>query len=106
MAAYYERRLAELDDHQQSMVRKLREAAGIKSKPKDITANAKDGKQSQAPIFTKKEVATLDQCIKILDWYHANGKNQSEMAKHFAPLYLNLVIKQPPISFWVKEEAK
>ncbi|KAG6867136.1 hypothetical protein C0993_006411 [Termitomyces sp. T159_Od127] len=117
-ASDYERRLAELDDNQQSLVRKLREAAGefaqvvgkkrkrTKPKPKDITAKAKDRKQSKAPIFTKKEVATLDQRIKILDWYHANGKAQSKTAKHFAPLYPNLVIKQLLSSSWAKEETK
>lgn len=57
-------------------------------------------------MFTKKEVATLAQRIEVLDWYHANGRNQSKTARYFAPLYPNLDIKQPLVSSWVKEEAK
>jgi hypothetical protein len=57
-------------------------------------------------VFTKKENATLQQCIEILYWFHQNGKNQSSTAKHFAPLYPNLCIKQPLILAWVKEESK
>lgn len=56
------------------------------------------------PVFTKKENATLAQHIEILDWYHANGENQSKTAKHFDAIYPNLRIKQPLISAWVKEE--
>ena len=48
----------------------------------------------------------LAQRIEILDWYHANGKNQSKTAKHFNTIYPNLKIKQPLVSAWVKEEAK
>ena len=56
--------------------------------------------------FTKKENATLQQHIEILNWYHQNGKNQSKTAKHFDPIYPNLRIKQPLISSWLKDEAK
>lgn len=45
------------------------------------------------------------QRIEILDWHHANGKNQSKTAKHFDPIYPNLKLKQPTISSWVKDEA-
>lgn len=41
-----------------------------------------------------------------MDWYHANGENQSKTAKHFNAVYPNLRIKQPLVSAWVKEEAK
>jgi hypothetical protein len=58
------------------------------------------------PIFTKKENATLAQCIEILDWHHANDENQSKTARHFDAIYPNLRIKQPLVSAWVKEEAK
>ena len=58
------------------------------------------------PVFTKKENATLAQHIKILDWYHANGKNQTKMAKHFDPIYPNLRIKQLLVSILVHEETK
>jgi hypothetical protein len=60
--------------------------------------------QPEVPVFTKKENAMLCQCIEILDWYHANGKNQTSTARHFAPIYPNLKIKQPLVSSWVKKE--
>ena len=50
-------------------------------------------KGSPIPAFTKKENATLAQRIEVLDWHHANGKNQSETARHFGAKYLNLQIK-------------
>jgi hypothetical protein len=59
-----------------------------------------------APIFTKKENSRLEQRIEILDWHHKNGGNQSVTARHFAPIYPNLQIKQPLISSWIKDEAK
>ena len=62
--------------------------------------------QPAAPVFTKKENATLAQCIEVLDWHHQNGKNQSATAQHFAHKYPNLQIKQPLVSAWVKEEVK
>ena len=46
-----------------------------------------------APVFMKKENATLAQHIEILDWHHKNGQNQSEMAHHFDSIYPNLKIK-------------
>jgi len=49
---------------------------------------------------------TLAQRIEVLDWYQKNGRNQSATARHFAPLYPNLQIKQPLVSFWVKDEPK
>ena len=58
------------------------------------------------PVFTKKENATLAQRIEVLDWYHTNGKNQSNTAKHFNVIYPNLMIKQPLVSAWVKDEAR
>ena len=35
------------------------------------------------PVFTKKENATLEQRIEILDWYRTSGKTQDETAEHF-----------------------
>ncbi|KAG5335324.1 hypothetical protein C0989_001427, partial [Termitomyces sp. Mn162] len=112
-ASDYERGLIELDVQQQGLIRKLREAAGdlaktVGKKQKHMACPywTFTSKAKQAPVFTKKEVATLKQRIEILDWHNANGKNQSKTAKHFTPLYPNLVIKQPLISAWVKEEAK
>jgi hypothetical protein len=63
-------------------------------------------KKVVAPVFTKKENATLEQRIEILNWFHANGKNQSATARHFDPIYPNLCLKQPLISAWVASEAK
>jgi Tc5 transposase DNA-binding domain len=65
-----------------------------------------DKKASPMPVFTKKENATLAQRIEILDWYHANGENQSKTVKHFDAIYPNLRIKQPLVSAWLKEEEK
>jgi len=42
----------------------------------------------------------------MLDWHHANGKNQSKTAQHFNLIYPNLKIKQPLISTWIKDEEK
>jgi hypothetical protein len=66
----------------------------------------KKAKMQATPVFTKKENATLTQCIEVLDWYHANGKNQSKTAKHFELVYPNIMIKQPLVSAWVKNENK
>ena len=57
-------------------------------------------------VFTRKENATLRQRIKVLDWYHANGRNQSKTAEHFASIYPNIKIKQPLVSDWVRNEPK
>ncbi|KIL60357.1 hypothetical protein M378DRAFT_42375, partial [Amanita muscaria Koide BX008] len=65
-----------------------------------------DTAADKRPVFTHKEIATLRQRIEILDWYHANGKNQTKTAKHFDPIYPNLRIKQPTVSAWVNEEDK
>jgi hypothetical protein len=66
----------------------------------------KSVKPAAAPVFTKKENATLAQHIEILDWHNKNGQNQSRTAQHFDPIYPNLKIKQPLVSSWIKEEAK
>ncbi|KIN96888.1 hypothetical protein M404DRAFT_162012, partial [Pisolithus tinctorius Marx 270] len=42
--------------------------------------------------------------IEILNWYHANGKHQSQMAKHFDKIYPFLHLKQPKISEWLKHK--
>lgn len=76
------------------------ESAERKRKPRP---KAKD---SKPPVFTKKENATLAQCIEILNWFHTNGKNQSKTARHFDSVYPNLKLKQPIISDWIKHELK
>jgi hypothetical protein len=62
--------------------------------------------EPSAPVFTKKENATLAQRIQILAWHHKNGRNQLKTAQHFSPIYPNLKIKQPLVSAWLKEESK
>jgi hypothetical protein len=57
-------------------------------------------------VTGQKETATNQQRIEILDWYHANRKNQTLTAQHFDPIYPNLHLKQPLISSWVKGEEK
>ena len=79
------------------------EPKGPEDKPKKKFSSDKG---HGTPVFTKKENATLAQCIEILDWYHANCKNQTKTAKHFDPIYLILRIKQPLVSAWVHKEAK
>ena len=59
-----------------------------------------------APNFVKKENATLAQRIEILDWYHKHKQSQTKTAEHFASIYPNVLIKQPLISSWLKDEAK
>ena len=54
----------------------------------------------------KKENATLAQRIEILDWFHANGKNQRKTAMHFNDIYPSLKLTQPLISAWLKNESK
>ncbi|KAG6903965.1 hypothetical protein DXG01_013601 [Tephrocybe rancida] len=116
-ASDYERGVERLDEEEKGVVKKLREAAGelakvigkkrkrTEPKVKEVTEKASKKKEKE-PVFTKKENATLAQQIEILDWYHANGKNQSKTAQHFSPKYPNLKMKQPLVSSWVKEESK
>src|SRR5262245_52804577 len=49
-------------------------------------------RKKDAPVFMKKEIATLIQHIEILDWHHKNGKNQRRTAAHFDKCYLNLIL--------------
>jgi hypothetical protein len=69
--------------------------------------SAQNRKEDAAvPVFTKKEIATLTQRIEILDWHHKNGKNQRRTAAHFDKCYPNLILTQPLISKWLKNEEK
>ncbi|KAI8984872.1 hypothetical protein BD414DRAFT_489557 [Trametes punicea] len=58
------------------------------------------------PVFEMKKNTTLVQCVEILNWYHANSRNQTKSAQHFDKIYPNLKLKQLTVSTWVKEEAK
>ncbi|KAI6033926.1 hypothetical protein PISMIDRAFT_103494, partial [Pisolithus microcarpus 441] len=44
--------------------------------------------------------------IEILDWYHANGKTQKQIAAHFGKIYPNLHLRQHRLPTWLKDEAK
>ena len=131
-ASDYERGFGKLDEASKAVVKKLKEWAGelvqaagnkrkrayavcMPAKPTDIlTEGSEFEKQNREPkkkpvkpsipTFTKKENASLEQRIEILDWYHKNGKSQTATAKHFAPKYPNLKIKQLLISSWLKDE--
>jgi hypothetical protein len=75
------------------------------SGPAERKKPEKKDKTPAAPIFTKKENATLAQRIEILNWHHAQQKpSQSKTAKHFDAIYPNLRLKQPLLSAWLKEE--
>lgn len=54
---------------------------------------------------SKRVNATLAQRIEVLDWHHANGRNQSKTAKQFENKFPGLKIKQPLVSAWLREEA-
>ncbi|SJL05224.1 uncharacterized protein ARMOST_08590 [Armillaria ostoyae] len=104
-----------LNEHQRDLyallIGKIRSSVSKKRKRPEAKQTAADdgkskGKTDKPPVFTKKEVATLDQRVEILDWHHQNGKNQSKTAKHFAAIYPNLKIKQPLVSAWIKNKAK
>jgi hypothetical protein len=82
------------------------DGTGPNDKPNAAPNKRSMGSTMTAPVFTKKENATVEQRIEILDWYHANGRNQSKTAQHFDPIYPNLKIKQPLLSSWVKDEPK
>ncbi|KAF5369186.1 hypothetical protein D9615_009952 [Tricholomella constricta] len=108
-ASDYERGLQRLNSQQKTLVEKLKElgggikkAAGNKRKrpkqPRKTGSYAE--KKKAAPVFTKKENATLKQKIEILDWHH--GKT----AAHWNQIYPNLCLKQPTISAWLKDEPK
>ncbi len=76
--------------------------------PKTTAGQPKQKKQKPAASGenTEKRNATLRERIEVLDWYHANGKNQSKTARHFKEIYPDIDIKQPLVSSWVKDEAK
>ncbi|KAF7347008.1 DDE-domain-containing protein [Mycena venus] len=123
-ASDYERGVSRLSSAGEAAVRRMTEfAQGIKTsvpaikvigakrkkpdhKPVIPVGKTPGKKKETAPVFTRAEHATLAQKIEILDWYHANGQKQGATAKHWAPIYPNLRLKQPKISDWVRNEAK
>ena len=73
---------------------------------KTTKGQPKKGKVGDSAVFTKKEIATVEQRVEILDWHHANDGNQTATAKHFDAIYPNLKIRQPLISSWLADEEK
>jgi len=90
------------------ILQNFNETSELGPENKDVDPSAKTKKNSKpdpTPVFTHKENATIAQRIEILDWYHANGKNQSKTAREFDKKYPNLRLKQPLISKWVLNES-
>ncbi|KAK0472397.1 hypothetical protein IW261DRAFT_1424439 [Armillaria novae-zelandiae] len=85
-----------------------RKAPTKKNDKKAVSPNHKSKAAGKTKACTTGErtIATLEQRIEIIDWYHANGKNQSQTAKQFSGIYPKLKIKQPLVSAWIKDEAK
>ncbi|KAK0481294.1 hypothetical protein IW261DRAFT_1334166 [Armillaria novae-zelandiae] len=85
-----------------------RKAPTKKNDKKAVSPNHKSKAAGKTKARTTGEwtIATLEQRIEIIDWYHANGKNQSQTAKQFSGIYPKLKIKQPLVSAWIKDEAK
>ncbi|KAI7950164.1 hypothetical protein MJO28_008985 [Puccinia striiformis f. sp. tritici] len=75
--------------------------------------NKKNTAATEPPALKKKKpnkpetntrIATLCQKVEVLNWHHANGKNQTKTATHFDKLYPELKLTQPRISAWLKDE--
>ena len=77
-----------------------------KSSMKENSHAESESMPTTAPVVGKKENATREIRIEVLDWYHANGENQSKTARYFDKKYPNLCMKQPLVSAWVKNESK
>ncbi|KIK95657.1 hypothetical protein PAXRUDRAFT_140187, partial [Paxillus rubicundulus Ve08.2h10] len=110
-ASYYEQGVERLDSQNKLVVQKLQKLAGGGRKSPNTASVGSTKMSSHEKIkppakSQKKENATLAQQIEILDWYHANGKNQVKMAIHFNTIYPSLHLKQPRISAWLKDELK
>ncbi|KAF8416911.1 hypothetical protein L210DRAFT_793783, partial [Boletus edulis BED1] len=112
VAQDYEMAITSLDSQEQSMIQRLKEAAGwdvVPSKKRKLSGanSVADGerKRAQPQELVKKQNATLEQRIDILDWHHKNGKNQTKTAMHFDKIYPALRLKQPKISEWLKQEV-
>ncbi|KAI6100055.1 hypothetical protein EV401DRAFT_1894652 [Pisolithus croceorrhizus] len=102
----YERGFERLSSQDKEIVQKLQRLAGSGS-PNTAESVCSVAPPHNPPAkFHKKENATLVQRIEILDWYHANGKNQKCTAAHFDKIYPSLHLKQPRISVWLKDETK
>ncbi|CAH7669958.1 hypothetical protein PPACK8108_LOCUS4621 [Phakopsora pachyrhizi] len=76
--------------------------------PSSITATCPNSALSIQSSAEKEKrrnhSSTYQTKLEILNWYHANGKNQSRTAQFFSKKYPDLNIKQPLISSWLKFE--
>ncbi|KAI9428881.1 hypothetical protein H4582DRAFT_2114965 [Lactarius indigo] len=104
LASDYKREVACLDNKGKAIVEKLREWAdadkhfwtGSKKEKENKVPKEKPVPAQAAPVFMKKENATLAQRIEILNWYHKHKQGQTKTAEHFVGItYPNLQIKQP-----------
>ena len=78
-----------------------------KSITDSVPNQAKKSKATKSTLKTdglSRKVATVAQKVEVIEWYHANGRNQSKMAKHFDAKWPELGVKQPKVSDWVKKE--
>lgn len=57
-------------------------------------------------MLVVKACLSTGQYIIVLDWYHANSKNQSCTASHFKSIFPKQKMEQLLVSSWVKDEAK
>lgn len=71
-----------------------------------VSTSVNQQKRAKPPKALRKENASLEQRIKILNWHYANGKVQTKTAKHFNDVYPGLNLSQPQISDWMKHEAR
>ena len=71
-----------------------------------MSSSTSQQKHALAQQVNKKENATLEQQIEILNWYYTNGKVQMKTAAHFNQIYPTLHLTQPRILDWLKKEAK
>lgn len=71
----------------------------------DLEAERKKIQSKSTPKLSTRSNVTLADRIKVLDWYHKNGKNQTKTARHFENSFSGTVIKQPLVSSWVKDEV-
>ncbi|KAK0477074.1 hypothetical protein IW261DRAFT_1421279 [Armillaria novae-zelandiae] len=112
-ASDYERGVKHLNSQQKSLVEKLKGlGSGIKNlvsskkrkRPEVRIKKPQEDKQPKAPVFIKKENATMKQKVEIMDWHPAQGPKfkQGKTAEHWNQIYPNLRLKQPTISAWLK----
>ncbi|KAG9316525.1 hypothetical protein JVU11DRAFT_2575 [Chiua virens] len=117
-ASDYEQHLERLSSCDKLIVDKLQKLAGkvasdhVPSKKRKRSATnhgdsdtPSNGKKPMPPS-KKKENATLQQRINILDWHRNNKATQQGTVDHFNKVYPSLQLTQPLVSSWVTNDAK